>query len=337
LIGRVFQVDDSRSLTPYQYETRTLGRAEIAFTEGFCDDADDVIERAAAADVLWLAWKPRIDRAILKELPRCRLVVRWGIGYDQIDVDAATDLGVAVANAPTYGTEDVAEHALALLFALGRRLLFFDADVRGGGWTTPEPRTIRRIQGRTLGLLGFGRIGEAFTRRAKGVGLSVIGYDAYQPAAVFKTAGVESVTLNELAQRSDYVSVHVPHTLETEGIVDAAFLNEMKSSAYLINTSRGRVVNETALVQALSDGTIAGAGLDVFWNEPLPHDSPLRHLPNVVLTPHYAGYSEDSWAALREEMCQTTIDFLTTGWAGSIINVAVRGQMRPDNNRPGRH
>ncbi|HSJ27811.1 MAG TPA: C-terminal binding protein [Acidimicrobiia bacterium] len=328
MTGKVFQVDDSHFLVPYTYETARLAEEGITLEEGFCESADDVVTRAVDADVLWLSWKPNIDRAILEQLPRLRLVIRWGIGFEQIDLDAATDLGIAVANAPTYGTDDVAEHTLALLLALQRRIVAFDTDMKSGGWSTPEAGSIRRIRGRTAGLLGVGRIGEAFAARARGIGLEVIGYDGFRSPQALEAVGVTPVSLDELAARSDYLSVHVPHTPETNAMVDAGFLAKMKPSAFLINTSRGKVIDEEALVDALRAGTIAGAGLDVFWNEPLSPDSPLRSMPNVILTPHYAGYSADSWADLREEMCRTTIDFLTTGWADTIVNPRVRDRLR---------
>lgn len=325
--GLVLQVDNNRLLVPYTYETARLAEAGISLEEGNCKTPEDVIARAADADVLWLSWKPQIDHTILEALPKVRLVIRWGIGFEQIDLDAATSLGIAVANAPTYGTEDVAEHALALILALERRIVPFDADMRAGGWTTPEP-SIRRLRGLTLGLLGVGRIGAALARRAKGIGLNVVGYDAYRSEADFADIGVESVSLDELAERADFVSIHVPHNPQTHCMVDAGFLDKMRDDAYLINTSRGKVVNQGDLVAALQTGTIAGAGLDVFETEPLPVENPLRSMPNVILTPHYAGYSTQSWADLREEMCRTTIDFLTTGWADTIVNPAVRDRLR---------
>lgn len=326
--GRVFQVDDSPFLVPYTYETQRLAEAGISLEEGYCETPEDVIAKAAESDVLWLAWKPQIDQTILESLPKARLVIRWGIGYEQIDLDAATAMGIAVANAPTYGTDDVAEHALALLLGLERRIVSFGTDMRDGGWTTPTAGSIRRVRGLTLGLLGVGRIGAALAQRAQGIGLNVIGFDAYRSAADFAAIGVESVSIDELAERSDYLSVHVPHTPQTNAMINAKFLKKMRDDAYLINTSRGKVINEKDLVEALRAGTVAGAGLDVFETEPLPGDNPLRHLPNVILTPHYAGYSAQSWADLREEMCRTTIDFLTAGWADTIVNPAVRDRLR---------
>jgi len=326
--SRVFQVDDFHPLVPYTYETARLAEAGISFDEGFCETPEDVIAKAGEADVLWLAWAPPIDIEVLEALPKVRLVIRWGIGFEQIDVDAATALGIAVANAPTYGTEDVAEHALALLLALERRIVEFGASMRSGGWATPETGSIRRIRGLTLGLLGVGRIGAALAHRAKGIGLNVIGYDPYRPQGGLADVDVEDVALDELAARSDFVSIHVPHTQQTDGMIDAGFLGKMRDDAYLINTSRGKIINQGDLVSALRSGTIAGAGLDVFDTEPLPGDDPLRSLANVILTPHYAGYSAQSWADLREEMCQTTIGFLTTGWASTIVNPGVRDGLR---------
>jgi D-3-phosphoglycerate dehydrogenase len=326
--GKVFQVDDTPVLVPYTYETARLAEAGIELTEGFCESPEDVVARAVDADVLWLSWKPHLDRYVLEKLPNARLVIRWGIGYEQIDLNDATELGIAVANAPTYGTEDVAEHALALLLALERRIVPHDADMRNGAWNVPPPSSMRRVQGRTLGLLGVGRIGAALARRAQGIGLNVIGHDAYRTGEDFAAIGVERVEIDELAERSDYVSLHVPHTPETNAIVDATFLSRMKPTSYLINTSRGKVVNESDLIAALENDSIAGAGLDVFSTEPLPAESRLRSLANVILTPHYAGFSADSWADLREEMCRTTIDFLTTGWADTIVNPAVRDRLR---------
>ncbi|HEX2154219.1 MAG TPA: C-terminal binding protein [Acidimicrobiia bacterium] len=333
MTGKVFQVDDTSFLVPYTYETARLGEAGIKLEEGFCERPEDVLARAGDSEVLWLSWKPHLDRTILEGLPNVRLIIRWGIGYEQIDLQAATELGIAVANAPTYGTDDVAEHALALLLTLERRIVFFNSDMREGGWSTPAAGSIRRIRGRTLGLLGVGRIGAALARRAQGIGLSVIGYDAYRSEEDFAAIGVEQVSLEALAERSDYVSLHVPHTPDTDAIVGAAFLGRMKPTSYLINTARGKVVDEAALIAALESGAIAGAGLDVYWTEPLSADSPLRSLPNVVLTPHYAGYSGDSWADLREEMCRTTIEFLTTGWADTIVNPEVRDRLRAPLSR----
>lgn len=328
MIGQVFQVDHTPLLVPHTYEANRLADAEIGFVEGECKTTDDVIDRASDADVLWLAWNPHIDRTVLESLKKVRLVIRWGIGYEQIDLNAATELGVAVANAPTYGTEDVAEHALALLLALERRIVSHDNEIRNGGWSQPTDGSIHRLKGKTVGLLGVGRIGAALASRAAALGLKVIGHDSFRTDTELESAGVEAVSLDELTRRSDYLSIHVPHTSETEGIINAEFLANMKKTSYLINTARGMVVDEDALLAALENEEIAGAGLDVFRTEPLPAESPFRSAQNVILTSHYAGYSAEAWDDLREEMCTTTIDFLSNGWANTIVNTDVRNRMR---------
>jgi D-3-phosphoglycerate dehydrogenase / 2-oxoglutarate reductase len=322
----VFQVDHSDFLVPYTYERARLATIGAELTEGSCLTEDEVVEQAQDADVLWLSWKPHIGASILDALPRCRLVIRWGIGFDQIDLDAATERGVAVANAPTYGTVDVAEHTLAMLMALARRIPEFHEDMRRGGWTVATG--IDRMAGKTVGLIGVGRIGAAFAALARGIGLKVIGMDLGRSDDQLRQVGIEPVDLDTLLARSDYLSLHVPLTPSTENLVDAALLAKVKPGAILVNTSRGRVVDQQALIDALDAGQLSGAGLDVFQVEPLPADSPIRTHPRVLLTPHYAGFSDQSFAALREEMCTTTIDFLTTGWSDNVVNPLVRDRLR---------
>lgn len=324
----VFQVDDASFLTPYDYERDRLSHVGASLLEGFCLDGDEVIERAAGADALWLSWKPAITGPLLERLPRCRLVVRWGIGYDQIDVPAATELGVAIANAPTYGTQDVAEHTLALLLSSARRIHSFHEDMRRGGWSSPDAASVHRLSGRTVGLIGVGRIGSAFAGLARGIGLRVIAVDSDRTEDQLRAEGIEPVELRRLMAEADFISLHVPLTASTRGLISDELLALVKPGAILVNTSRGPVVDEQALLRALDSGRLAGAALDVFEHEPLPEDSPLRQHPGVLLTPHYAGFSAESWAALRDEMCTTTIDFLTGGWSDCVVNPEVRTRIR---------
>ncbi len=323
----VFQVDHSDFLVPYTFERERLSSIGAELSEGSCITAEDVVRQAEDADVLWLSWKPEIGGEVLDALPRCRLVVRWGIGFDQIDLVAATERGVAVANAPNYGTGDVAEHTLALLMTVARRIPEYHEDMRRGGWTAATG--VNRMAGRTVGLIGVGRIGAAFAQLARGIGLNVIGMDLFRSDDEMRQSGIEPVEIDTLLARSDYLSLHVPLTPETENLIDAALLAKVKPGAILVNTSRGRVVDEQALIDALDDGRLAGAALDVFQVEPLPADSPIRRHDRVLLTPHYAGYSVESFAALREEMCATTIEFLTSGWSANVVNPSVRDRLRP--------
>jgi D-3-phosphoglycerate dehydrogenase len=323
---RVHQIDHSDFLVPYTYERERFASVGAHLDEGSCSTEDEVIDRAQGADALWLSWKPNVTARMLDALPKCRLVMRWGIGFDQIDLDAATERGVAVANAPNYGTVDVAEHTLAMLMSVARRLPEMHEDMRSGGWSVPTG--IGRMQGRTVGLIGVGRIGTAFAQLARGIGLKVIGNDPGRPDSELREAGIESVGLDALLARADYITVHVPLTPQTENLIGTSLLAKVRPGAILVNTSRGRVIDEQALLAALEDGRLAGAALDVFQTEPLPPDSPVRSHPRILSTPHYAGFSDESFAALREEMCATTIAFFRDGWVENVVNPDVRTRLR---------
>jgi len=325
---RVFQVDPSPELEPYAMERELLAAAGGTLEVGGCVTQDEIIERAGEAEVLWLAWKPTIDARVLAALPTVRLAIRWGVGFEQIDTRAATELGVAVANAPTYGTDDVAETAAALLLSTVRRVAEHHARMRQGEWPAPAPGSVHRLRGRTLGLLGAGRIGSAMGRIMSGLGMRVLAHDATRPGDAIRGDGFEPVTLDTLLAESDVVSVHVPYMPATHHLVDAVFLARCRPGVVLVNTARGKVVDTDALIGALESGHVAGAGLDVFETEPLPADAPIRRAPNVVLTPHVAGYSVEAFEDLRREMCRSTIDFMTTGWASTVVNPDVRGRLR---------
>ncbi len=325
----VVQVDPSPDLEPYAWERARLAEAGGTLRVAGCTDAAQVVPALADADVAWLSWSPPIDRTILQGLARCRLVIRWGIGYDQIDAQAATELGIAVANSPTYGTEDVAELAIGHLFAVMRRMPWAHAAMTAGGWVVPEEPTVHRITGRTLGLLGVGRIGSAVARRAIGLGMRVMGTDIARSDAELRAIGVEPVGHAELAAASDAISVHVPYSAANHHLVDAAFIARMRPGAVLVNTSRGKVIDQAALVAALREGRLGGAGIDVYEVEPPASDDPIRSAPNVSLTCHHAGFTQEAIVDLRAEMVRTTIDFITTGWSDAIVNPEVRGRLRP--------
>ncbi|MCY7419943.1 MAG: C-terminal binding protein [Chloroflexi bacterium] len=324
---QVFQVDGNVVLEPFEEERAVLRAAGGDLVFGACTTQDEIVERAGTPDVLWLNWKPNIGRQVLEALPSVRLAVRWGVGFEQIDVDAATDLGVAVANAPGYGTDDVAEVAFALLLSVARRTAAHNARMVAGEWPISTPGSIHRLRGRTLGLIGTGRIGTAVAGIAAGFGMRVIGYDPGRTVQELAAAGIEGVDMDTLLAQSDCLSLHVPYMPSTHHLVNAALLAKLKPGAILVNTARGLVVDTNALIDALASSHLAGAGLDVYEQEPLPAGSPLRSAPNVVMTPHVGGYSVEAFLDLRREMCRTTIDFMTTGWAGTIVNPAVRDHL----------
>jgi D-3-phosphoglycerate dehydrogenase len=328
----VVQIDEATELGPFTFEERALAAAGGEVRAHDLTEPEDVAKVAADADVVWLGWDPPLTREILARLPRCRLAIRWGVGHEQIDSAAATELGIAVANAPTYGSEDVAEHAIALLLAAAKRIVWEHESIRAGGWPGAAAGTVHRIAGRTLGIIGVGRIGSAAARRAIGLGIRVIGHDNARPDHELRAMGVEPVDLATLAARSDYISVHVPYSASSHHLVDAALIEAFKPGAILVNTSRGKVLDQGALVAALHSGTLGAAALDVFDPEPPAVDDPVRSAPNLILTPHHASWSDEAMEDLRAEMCRTTIDFMTTGWAGPIVNPEVRGRLKPPND-----
>lgn len=330
-MNRVFHADYVGDLGPMDYERATLAAAGAELVAARCADAGELIDRAAGAQVVWLEWTPPIDRAVLAALPECELVMRWGAGYDQIDVAAATDLGVAVANAPAYCTENVAEHTLALLLALSRGVVADDRAMRAGRWREPpagqqRPVGHQRLSGHTLGIIGLGRIGRRVAELGLAFGCRVIGHDVRADAA--GPPGVERAGLAEVVAAADYLTVHTPLAEQTRHLVSADLLAGARPGLLFVNTSRGPIVDTAALLAAIDAGVVAGAALDVFETEPLPADSPLRSRPEIVLTPHEASSSAEAEDDLRAEMCQATIGWFTEGWADSVVNPEVRGKLR---------
>lgn len=325
----VVQIDEASDLGPFTYEEAALAAAGGELRAYDVTEAEDVPRVAADADVVWLGWDPALTRDLLAQLPRCRLAIRWGVGHEQIDSAGATELGIAVANAPTYGSEDVAEHAIALLMASAKRVVWAHEQIRAGGWPAAVAGTVHRIKGQTLGIIGVGRIGSATARRGLGLGMRVIGYDNARPDHELRAMGVEPVDLATLAAQADHVSVHVPYSPSSHHLVDAALIDAFKPGVILVNTSRGRVLDQGAVVAALHSGKLRAAALDVFDPEPPAVDDPVRSAPNIILTPHHASWSDEAMEGLREEMCRTTIDFMTTGWADPIVNPQVRDRLKP--------
>jgi C-terminal binding protein len=270
-----------------------------------CDEGTALAGAAEAADVL-IAWHHiALPGDVLGRLRRCRGIVRASVGYDNIDLAAARDLGIPVANVPDYGTEEVADHALALMLALVRRLPLLDAHVRGGGWDWQVVGSVTRLRGATLGIVGLGRIGAAVARRAQAFGLDVAFYDPYVPNGVEKSHGlVRCEELSELIDRSWILSLHTPLTPETRHIIGRPELEQMRPGAILVNTARGDLIDNGALVEALEAGRLGGAALDVLSGEPrVPEE--IRSSGRVILTPHAAFYSDASLRELRRKAAES--------------------------------
>lgn len=274
-------------------------------------DEMQILPKAEKADVL-MVWHiiPKLTEKTLGRLRNCKGIVRCGVGYDNVDLKAAGELGMYVCNVPDYGVEEVADHALGLALSLIRNISNFNTRLKGGTWswtwTIPVPRT-RML---TVGIAGLGRIGSAVALRMKALGCRVIAYDPYIPDGKDKSLGVESVDFNTLLSTADVISIHTPLTPETQHMFSKEAFDRMKPSAVLINTARGGIVDQKALCEALSQKKIAGAGIDVFESEPVKADDPILKLDNIVVTPHAAFYSEESLAELRTKASFEALRFL---------------------------
>lgn len=259
---------------------------------------EDMIEFMQDADGAQVNTLPLTTRRVLESCPKLKVISRFGVGVDSIDLDAATELGILACNVPGVNTTEVADHAVAMLLALTRRMVDAVNTTREGAWRD-NPRlnaqyytTARRIAGHTVGVIGFGNIGRAFATRMRGFGPSrIVAYDPYVDQLAADLYGVQMVSLEELLGEADYISIHTSSTDETRHIINADTLKLMKSTAIIVNTSRGPMIDGEALAKALEDGQIEAAGLDVSEVEPIPSESPLLKLPNCIVTPHFAGFS----------------------------------------------
>lgn len=266
----------------------------------------------------------RIDSRSLAGVERLALVARWGVGYDMIDVPALTEAGVALAITPAAVRRPVAEAILTLVFALTTNLLEQDRLTRAGKWRGALPRLGRNIKGRTLGSLGCGNIAQEMFRMSQSLGFGrCIAHDPFVAPAAVEPLGVELVTMDELLRESDFLALNCLLNESTRGIIGEAELARMKANAYLINTARGPIVDEAALARALSERRIAGAGLDVFEHEPLPADSPLRELDNVILTPHGLAWTEEIVRDNGREACDNILAMARGDVPSTIVNKAV--------------
>ena len=261
------------------------------------------------ADALLVCYAP-VTRRVIERLSRCRIIARYGIGVDNVDVDAATARGIVVTNVPDYCIEEVSDHALALLLGCARRVPFLDRRVRGGRWDARDAAPMHRLRGRVLGLVGFGKIPRCLAGKARALGLDLVAFDPYVGAEEMAAAGVRKVTLEDLAARADFVSVHAPLTPGTRGLIGEALLRAMKPTAYVINTARGPLVSQDALLRALREGWIAGAALDVLETEPPAAVDALRALDTLIVTPHVAFYSEESVQELQRKAAENVVSVL---------------------------
>lgn len=286
--------------------------------------AEAIVEAAAAADALLVTYA-RITEPMIRQLTRCRIISRFGIGIDNIDVAAAARAGIVVTRVPDYCIDEVSDHTLALLLALARKITLSNSQVHAGRWEMKAVVPIHRLKGQVLGLVGFGQIPQLLAPKAQAFGLRVVAYDPYVPDVVFERLGVARVELDDLVREADFVSIHAPLVPETRGLFDAERLARMKPTAYLINTARGPIVDEHALAAALDRGQLAGAALDVMPNEP-PVGSPLVGRTDVIITPHTGFYSEESLVELQTKAAEEVVRVLSGQPPKNPVNVEVESR-----------
>jgi D-3-phosphoglycerate dehydrogenase len=312
---------DDDLFAPPGWVAGELARAGIDWVVGQHRTSEAVVEAAREGNVVMIqSVRPLLTRTIIDQLVQCQCIVRLGIGYDSVDVAAATERGILVCNAPTYCVDDVADHTVALLLGAVRHIARQDRWIRDRRWDRTGARPARRVKGCTLGLVGFGRIARAVADRVSGFGLTLLAYDPFVEAEAMAPRGAHKVDLDELLARSDFISVHCPLTEETHHLLGGRAFGLMKDEVFLVNTSRGPIVEEAALVEALRSGKVWGAGLDVFEWEPLPLDSPLRDFEQVIFTPHVGANSEESVADLYRTGCEITVDIMGGRWPQGVVN-----------------
>jgi D-3-phosphoglycerate dehydrogenase len=284
---------------------------------------------AAAADceALLNTYAGPITAETMARMPKCKIIARYGIGVDTIDLEAATAAGIIVTNNPTYCIEEVAEHAMALLLACARKVVFYDRLVRDGRWEVPPGKPLFRLAGASLGLVGFGNIARQVAVRAAAFGMRVLYFDPFVGRAPDGVPG-EACELKALLAQSDFVSLHPPLTVQTRGMMNDELLGCMKPSAFLVNCSRGPVIDTDALVRALDAGKIAGCALDTTDPEPLPNPHPLRGRDNVIINPHVAWYSEQAMKGLQAGAPGEVRRVLSGQWPVNVVNKSVQGRNR---------
>ncbi len=319
----------------WSFELEALGPiADIVEVQA--NTRPEFIEGVRDADAIMTSWGMRIDAEVIGALQRCVVIGVGSVGVDMVDVDAATAAGIVVTNVPDVFIEEVADHAMMLLLDTARMTSTMARIAADGRWW--EGRQLLsarpRLLGQTLGLYGFGNVARCTARRARAFGLHLIAHDPYVSELEITGTGVEPVGFGELLERSDFVSIHVPHNAETEHAFDAGALSRMKPTAILINTARGSIIDEQALIKALDEGTIAGAGLDVLEPEPPEPDNPLLTMPNVLVTPHVASATTRMRPETRRRVGREVALVLRGRWPLSCVNPSVLARVSLERWQP---
>lgn len=311
-------------ITDYQYENinqekQIISSAGFELFEYQEKKPTALIPLVKDADAIITQYS-EINEMVIESLKHCKMIIKYGIGVNNIDVEAASKKGIYVCNVPDYGIDEVSNHAITFILALSKKLKQEDMFFRNGNWGYSEIVPVSRFSGRTIGLMGFGRIPQLVARKLSGFGVNVIAYDPFCPESTFREYGVESVDFNTLCEKSDFVSIHCPLTTETHHVFNKDAFSKMKKNACIINTARGSVVDENALIEALENGDIAGAALDVYESEPLNKGSKLFSFKNVILTPHCAWYSEEAISTLQRKVAEEVVNVLKGNAPFNCVN-----------------
>ena len=288
-----------------------------------------LMELARDADAIMTCFA-QVTENVVRAAERCIVIGRFGVGVDNIAVSAATELGIAVTYVPDYCVDEVSDHVMALLHAWNRKIALFDRSVKERGWGS-QPLTMRmmRLRGKTLGIVGFGRIGQAVAVKARAFGLNILATDPAVPAEAVEALGGKMADLPTLLAESDFVSLHTPLIDATRNLIGRKELSMMKQDAFLINAARGPLIDEAALYDALRTGTIAGAGLDVMVDNSPPHDHPLLSLDNIIITPHVAFFSQESTLELEQRAAAEVVSVMQGRMPGNLVNPAVLDHPNP--------
>lgn len=287
-----------------------------------CKTEDDVIACASNADVLIVQFAP-VTRKVIEHLKQCKLICRYAIGVDIIDIEAASEHKIFVANVPDYCIDEVSNHAIAMLLSLVRKLPQISASVKEGKWDYTIAKPLHRMLGRKLGIIGFGRIGSLVARKLNNFGMEVVTCDPWIRSEISQQDRVRKVGMDQLLEESDYITLHVPLKKETYHLISDEQFNRMKKGVMIVNTSRGAVIDEKALLRAVESGIVGGVALDVLEKEPISTDSPLMKLDNIILTPHFAWYSDDSIQLLQHSVAEEALRVLNGQFPKHLVNPEV--------------
>ena len=316
-------------------QQKLLKKAGAEWFNSHCVTEEETIEAARDADGVLFSDAPLTER-VLKSLPKCKFAIRYGIGMNNIDVNAATRLGMVVANVPDAFTDEVANHGLAMLLALGRSLFPYDRAMHSGDWNLPETKALwngsvigaHPLHGETVGIVGFGRIGQSLAKKCLSMRMEVLAYDPLISKDLISKKKCKPSALKKMIQQADYLVLSCPLTDSTRKLIGETELKQMKRTAYLINIARGDIVDEAALEKALRENWIAGAGLDVFSVEPITNSNPFRPLNNVILTPHAGSYSPVAYQKLRDTVVEQAVQILKGQWPTYLYNEEIKGHLR---------